>query len=170
MVFDPTPRPPRQDFQPAGSGKPKLEEERPSAPAPSGFSAFVAEIKKKRPTLGASLFQVRAIEFVAGRVVLGVETSFDEAQLSAPDTEKFLETELSAFFGTPTRPTVKRVEKGAPEVEDAFVSTLNEEEEQARAVRRDDKNKEARARPAVKAVTEVLGAKISKVRVVDDDA
>ncbi len=165
-----TPPPPRTPTPPPAAPPPLPPlppEDR--VPAPSGFGSFVELIKKKRPTLGASLFQVRALEFRAGQVVIGVETSFDEAQLGSPDTERFLEVELTAFFGTPTKALVKRVERGQ-EAEDPAVSTLGEEQEQARADRREDKSKDARARPAVKAVTEVLGAKIARVRVVDEDA
>ena len=164
------PPPPRAPTPPpAPSAPPPALPPEERVPAPSGFGSFVELIKKKRPTLGASLFQVRALEFRAGQVVIGVETSFDEAQLGSPDTERFLEIELSAFFGTPTKAQVRRVERG-PEADDPAVSTLGEEQEQARADRREDKSKDARARPAVKAVTEVLGAKIAKIRVVDEDA
>jgi DNA polymerase III gamma/tau subunit len=138
----------------------------------SSFAGFVELLKRKRPSLAATLAQVRPLRFHAGETELGCETAFDESKLKDPDTRAYLEGLLSEYFGTKTALQVARKEPtsaAAPAVPDADAPpTLNEVEESTREARRSEKGASARSRPGVQAAAEELGATISKVRVIDD--
>jgi len=122
-------------------------------------------VLKKRPTLGGSLRQVRPLMFAPGRVVLGVETTFDEQQLSGADVIKFLEAEATAQLGEPTTVEVRR----SPSDLEERPATLTENEDQERAQRRADKSAAARASSAVQQVKDLLGGTIARVKVADED-
>ncbi|MCC7384926.1 MAG: DNA polymerase III subunit gamma/tau [Deltaproteobacteria bacterium] len=137
----------------------------------ASFSDFVAVVRKKRPSL-SSLLQVRPLAFGAGAVELGCETSFDESQLTHVDTKRFLEGVLAELFGRPTELRVRRIAKGeapaAPAEAAPMPATLSEAEEAERAERRADKIRDAKDRPAVRALMQELGASVAKVRPVDE--
>jgi DNA polymerase-3 subunit gamma/tau len=135
----------------------------PASPSPrSDWRGFVDTIRARRPAVAASLSQVHVARFEAGGIRLECTTAFDQETLNKAATRGFLEEALSEFFGSPTRLEVERV--GA----DPVSPSLSDEDEAARRARRDAKEKAARERPAVKAVTGALGGSIEDVRVIDD--
>jgi hypothetical protein len=148
----------------------------PSEPAPQvhlGFEGFVGMVRKRRPTLYGQLSHVRPVKFGPGEVELGVDTRFDEATLGAPETKRYLEELLAEHLGAPTGLTVTRLEKpveAAPALRSpAPPPTMVEREEDARRVRHKEKEEEARKKKAVKTVLDELGAKVSGVRVLEDE-
>lgn len=168
---DPTPPAARQDAPPPPVSPPPVS---PAVSPPrdgASFSDFVAVVRKKRPSL-SSLLQVRPLAFSAGAVELGCETSFDESQLTHVDTKRFLEGVLAELFGRPTELRVRRIAKGeapaAPVEAAPMPATLSETEEAERAERRADKIRDAKDRPAVRALMQELGASVAKVRPVDE--
>jgi DNA polymerase-3 subunit gamma/tau len=144
-----------------------------SAPASSasGFGGFVDLLKRKRPSLAATLAQVRPLQFKAGECEVGCETAFDEAKMKDQETRGYLESLLSEYFGQKTVLKITRTQKPSgqePAAAEQTPRTLNEVEESNREARRSEKGSTARSRPAVQSAVEELGATIAKVRVIDD--
>jgi DNA polymerase III subunit gamma/tau len=163
---EPSPRAPEPRRAPEPPEPRPAPAQEPKPPQTGGrvvFGDFVTLVRKRRPTLGASLLQVRPLAFSESEVAIGCETSFDEAQLSSTDTKRFLEDLLAELFGKRVPLTVRRIAKG----EVPATATLNEQEEAAQQERREDKIRDARERPAVKALEE-LGASVKRVRVIDE--
>jgi hypothetical protein len=115
--------------------------------------------------LGGSLVQVRPIRFDAGGVTLGVENAFDESKFTEPEVRAFLLAELAAHFGRTVELEVQRVARGTTEAP----MSLSGQEDIARAERRRGKSEDARSRRAVLDALDALGAKIQRVKVVDDE-
>ncbi len=131
------------------------------APKGGDYAAFVGWVKARRPSMAASLLQVRPMVFEASRVVFGVETAFDEGKLQDPETKGAIDAFLSEFFGRKVHFEVTRSKDGGPR-------TLNEEADAARNARLAEKEKVARQSPAVKALQDELGAGVVKVRPIDE--
>jgi DNA polymerase-3 subunit gamma/tau len=130
------------------------------------FAGFYELLKAKRPSLAATLAQVRPLVFRPGTVELGCETAFDEAKLKDQETKAYLEDLLAEYLGQKTPLVVTRKQKAAatpPETK-----SLAEVEEEKREARRSEKGADARSRTAVQTVADELGATISKVRVIDE--
>ncbi len=126
------------------------------------FEDFVAMVRQRRPSLSATLVQVRPLVFEPGRVRLGCETSFDATKLQEPDTREDIEALLTAFLGVPSTIEIVRSDgKEAPR-------TITETEEAKRAAHQEAVTQAALQHPAVKAVTGALGAEVTGVRVQDE--
>ncbi len=145
-----------------------------SAPPPASdkpaqtFAAFHQLLTKKRPSLAATLTQVRPLSFRPGEVELGCETAFDEAKLKDQETKDYLEALLSELFNTKTLLKVSRTYRnagGPPPAEKSLAEVADEKRE----TRRNEKGTDARSRSAVQTVADELGATISKVRVIDPE-
>jgi hypothetical protein len=130
------------------------------------FADYATAVRKRRPTLGGSLLQVRPLRFVEGAIVLGCDTTFDEQQLSSPEVRSFLEHEASQLFGRPMSVEVRRV---GPAPEAPHPATLTELEDNQRRALKAERNTSARQNAAVRQVQDILGARIARVKVVEDD-
>jgi DNA polymerase-3 subunit gamma/tau len=163
----PPPPAPRTPYMPSAPHLPAGPSE-PSAPAESagGWVGFVDLLKRKRPSLAATLAQVRPLCFERGSTELGCETAFDENKLNEPETRAYIESLLAEYFGQKTSMAVTRTQKGSASPDTP--RTITEAEETSRDVRRGEKDTTARSRAAVIAAEEELGATISKVRVIDE--
>jgi DNA polymerase III subunit gamma/tau len=155
-------QPPAEEPPPPPQAGTTTTESVPAA-AGGGFAGFVDLLKRRRPSLAATLAQVRPLQFKAGETELGCETAFDENKMKDQETRTYLENLLSEYFGAKTTLHVTRTQKAA----DA-PKTITEVEDSNREARRSEKGSNARSRPAVQAVSEELGATISKVRVIDE--
>jgi hypothetical protein len=131
------------------------------------FADYATAVRKRRPTLGGSLLQVRPLTFVEGAIVLGCDTTFDEQQLSSPEVRSFLEHEAAQLFGRPMSVEVRRVAAPAPEA--PHPATLTELEDNQRRALKAERNTSARQNAAVRQVQDILGARIARVKVVEDD-
>lgn len=131
------------------------------------FAELAQAVRKKRPILGGSLLQVRPLVFEPGRVVLGCDSSFDEQQLSQPDVLTFLAAEASALLGRATSVEVQRI-AGVPGSEPR-PATLTEVEDGYKAARRAERIITARESTAVQQVQDILGAKLARIKVVEED-
>jgi hypothetical protein len=115
--------------------------------------------------LGGSLVQVRPIRFDARGVVLGVDNAFDESKFTEPEVRAFLLAELAAHFGRNVDLDLQRIARGSTEAP----MSLSGQEDLARAERRRGKAEDARSRRAVLDALDALGAKIQRVKVVDEE-
>lgn len=134
---------------------------------PKSFRGFVLGVRADRPALAASLSQVRPLSFSAAEVQLACETSFDHAKLSDRDVQDELLRRLRAYLGPKVVLKVVRGTSSAPESEPR-PPTVAEEQAVERSERLRSKEQTARAQPGVRALGETLGAKISRVRVLDE--
>ncbi|MCK6552310.1 hypothetical protein L6R52_41150, partial [Myxococcota bacterium] len=156
---------------PAADVPPRAPRPQPAAAAQStaiveGFRTFVELLKKKRPSLAAMLSQVRPLAFGPGGVELGCDSAFEEGKLKETEPRQYLESLLAEHFGRSVALRVTRVARA--EATRTVPVTLSEAEDRDRAERRNEKGVAARSRPAVQALTEELGARVARVRVIDD--
>ena len=108
------------------------------------------------------------MQFVPGRAHLSCGTRFDAETLGADDTRRYLEELLEAHFGVATELRIEWDETQPKTPARDAPATMSELEVRAADARRTEKRQEALRRPAVKALTEVLDARVTKVRVIDD--
>ena len=151
---------------PAGPGAPPLTEpsDLGTKAGREGFERWVTIVKKRRPSLAATLLQVRPLSFSVGGVRLGTETDFDRRKLLDRETRSALERLLAEFFGTSVSLEVTRAGEPAPPEE----KSLTEIEDDRVRARRARKEQVAMDNPAVKAIAGELGGEIAKVRVLDE--
>ena len=123
---------------------------------------------QRRPTLSGSLSQVRPLDFGRQGVVLGCETEFDAGTLGDPGTTGYLEDLLEAHFGVRVPLTIRKVEKADTAAAVSAPRTLQEVRDHALDGRRAERMREARRNPAIRTLVDALGARVSKVRLVDD--
>ena len=134
------------------------------------FGDFVKMIKGKRPTLSGTLALVRPLTFEPGMVKLGCESAFDLSTIGSSEVMTYLANLLSEFFGVKTLLEVERVQ--APQTGDLNVmpQTLDEADITVREQNRLEKIKQAKLRPAVKAIREELNAEVGRVRVLESES
>lgn len=140
----------------------------PSSTVESDYRRFVQTVARRRPALGATLHQVRPLDFTGFGVRLVCETAFDNDKLAEPDTRKALTLALDNFFGASVPLSIERAQRAGESEPEAAPRTLVEIADQERAARVADKEARARGRPAVKAVERELGASIARVRVLGE--
>jgi DNA polymerase-3 subunit gamma/tau len=151
-------------------GQPKVDlQDLPKGPAwlrlDDAFARFVAEVRRRRPALAATLVQVRPLVFDAEQVLLGCETAFDQGKLNDRETHEVLAAFLAEHFGGPVRLTVQR---GFEVAAAATKRTLAEVDDAHQAAVRVAKEQAARDNPAVRAVVTTLGGAIANVRILDE--
>ena len=162
----PTGRPSAGGAQRRASGAERSSGPRPPSGqgGPADFEAFVATVRQRRPSLAATLVQVRPLAFAPGNVKLGAETAFDVAKLQELETREDLEQLLTQFLGTPSVMEVVRTkDKNAD-----GPRTITENEQAKREARQREVRQAALQHPAVKAVTGTLGGEVTDVRVQDE--
>ncbi|MEM7676790.1 MAG: hypothetical protein AAF449_12375, partial [Myxococcota bacterium] len=161
--------PPQANASPPGQAAPSSRAAPEGGSAGAGgspkvdFESFVAMVRAKRPSLAATLLQVRPLAFEVGRVKLGCETAFDVAKLRERDTREDVEQLLAEFLGAPTTMEVARVNAG-----NDGPRTITETEEAKRAAKQAAVTQAALQHPAVKAVSGTLGAEVTKVHIQDE--
>lgn len=161
-------RPERSRREPAQASAPRKPPSPPVQAGPKDFAAFVELVKERRPPLAATLLQVRPLAFGPDGVTLGCETAFDEKKLQDRDTQSYLEELLEVFFGAKPSLEITRGKRTGSAV-DPDKRTLAEVDDERRKARVSEKERAAREAPAVKAISNKLGAEIADIRVIDDE-
>lgn len=137
-----------------------------AATPPADYEAFVQTLRGRRPSLAATLGQVRPLAFGPKGVKLGCETSFDQKKLEDRETRTYVEALLEELFGHRVGLEIQRLSaKKAGSTDQP--ETPAEKDAARKQAEREEKVRTARERPAVKAVTE-LGAEIARIRVHDE--